>query len=173
MPTTALANAELNRLLAAARTRKFVNVSIETICNIACNCELKPDLEHFKLTLWFFRTRACVCKFRPHIGGLAGHILENPVRKLLLMFWRTSRVDLRLLWFALRHDARPGWLLPASAGLLLYALAPFNLVIPVLGAVDELVLVPLALHYLVKLLPVSITHGFANSARPGARRRAI
>lgn len=87
------------------------------------------------------------------------------MKKLMLMMWRMSKVDLRLLWFALRHDARPGWLLPATAGLLLYALAPFNLVIPLLGAVDDLVLVPLALHYLLKLLPVPITQGFASARR--------
>jgi uncharacterized membrane protein YkvA (DUF1232 family) len=94
------------------------------------------------------------------------------VKKLLLMLWRMSKVDLRLLWFALRHDARPGWLLPATGGLLLYALSPFNFVIPLLGAVDDLVLVPLALHYLLKLLPVPIARGFANGGRTPARQHA-
>jgi uncharacterized membrane protein YkvA (DUF1232 family) len=83
------------------------------------------------------------------------------------MLWRMSKADLRLLWFALRHDARPGWLLPATAGLLLYALSPLNLAIPLLGVVDDMVLVPLALHYVLKLLPVPITQGFA-----GRRRRS-
>jgi uncharacterized membrane protein YkvA (DUF1232 family) len=87
------------------------------------------------------------------------------VKKLMLMMWRMSKADLRLLWFALRHDARPGWLLPVTAGLLLYALAPFNLAIPLLGAVDDMVLVPLALHYLLKLLPIPITQGYASARR--------
>jgi uncharacterized membrane protein YkvA (DUF1232 family) len=91
--------------------------------------------------------------------------LENSVKRLLLMLWRMSKADLRLLWFALRHDARPGWLLPATAGLLLYALSPFNLAIPLLGVVDDMVLVPLALHYVLKLLPVPITQGFAGRPR--------
>jgi uncharacterized membrane protein YkvA (DUF1232 family) len=89
------------------------------------------------------------------------------VKKLLLMIWRMSKVDLRLLWFALRHEARPGWLLPASGCLLLYALAPFNLAIPFLGAVDDMVLVPLALHYMLKLLPAPITRAFASTRRMG------
>ena len=89
------------------------------------------------------------------------------MKKLLLLIWRMSKADLRLLWFALRHDARPGWLLPAAGGILLYALAPFNLAIPVLGAVDDLVLVPLALHYILKLLPVPITQGYASRRRMG------
>jgi uncharacterized membrane protein YkvA (DUF1232 family) len=91
--------------------------------------------------------------------------LESPVKKLFLLIWRMSKVDLRLLWFALRHDARPGWLLPATGALLLYALAPFNLAIPVLGAVDDFVLVPLALHTLLKLLPLPIAEGFARTRR--------
>ncbi len=96
--------------------------------------------------------------------------LEIAVKKLFLLVWRMSKVDLRLLWFALRHDQRPGWLLPATGALLLYALAPFNLAIPALGVVDDLVLVPLALHTLLKLLPLPIAEGFAR--RRGARRFA-
>jgi uncharacterized membrane protein YkvA (DUF1232 family) len=92
------------------------------------------------------------------------------VKKLFLLIWRMSKVDLRLLWFALRHDARPGWLLPATGALLLYALAPFNLAIPVLGVADDFVLIPLALHYLLKLLPLPIAEGFAR--KRGARRFA-
>jgi uncharacterized membrane protein YkvA (DUF1232 family) len=75
------------------------------------------------------------------------------VERLLVLFWRVSRHDLRILWSALRHPARPGWLLPVTIVLGLYALSPFNFAIPLLGAVDDFVLVPLALHWLVKLLP--------------------
>jgi len=83
----------------------------------------------------------------------------------MLLMWRMSKADLRLLWFALKHHDRPVWLLPATAGLLLYAIAPFNLVIPLLGVVDDMVLIPLALHYVLKLLPVPIIQGFANPRR--------
>ncbi|MGI4847536.1 MAG: hypothetical protein ACRYGK_05290 [Janthinobacterium lividum] len=85
------------------------------------------------------------------------------MKKLFLVMWRMSRVDLRLLWFALKHDDRPGWLLPAILVLLMYALAPFNLAIPVLGLVDDMVLVPLVLHGLLKLLPAQLLHGFTRS----------
>jgi len=78
------------------------------------------------------------------------------VKRLALLFWRISRRDLRVLWFALRHPARPGWLLPVAIALGLYALLPFNFAIPLLGVVDDLVLVPLALHWLVKLLPAGL-----------------
>ncbi len=78
------------------------------------------------------------------------------MKRLFLILWRTSRADLRLAWFALRHPARPGWLLPALVLLALYAIAPFSYVVPVLGVVDDLVIVPLALHTLLKLLPAPI-----------------
>ena len=74
----------------------------------------------------------------------------------LLKLYRLLGRDLRLLWFALRHPARPVWLLPLAGLLGLYAFEPANFAIPVLGAVDDLVLVPLALHVLLMLLPSRI-----------------
>ena len=85
----------------------------------------------------------------------------------MVMMWRMSKADLRLLWFALRHAERPGWLLPAVGCLLLYALAPFNLALPLVGAVDDMVLVPLALHTLLKFLPNPIMRSFAGTRRTG------
>lgn len=78
------------------------------------------------------------------------------MRKLMLILWRMSKADLRLLWFALRHPSRPAWLMPAAVILLLYALAPFNFVLPLVGVVDDMVFVPLVLHFLLKLLPRDI-----------------
>jgi len=81
------------------------------------------------------------------------------MKRLLLILWRTSKIDLRLAWFALRHPARPVWLLPALGLLGLYAISPFSYVVPLLGVVDDLVVVPLALHALLKLLPEPIRVG--------------
>ena len=80
--------------------------------------------------------------------------------KRMLMLWRVARHDLRLLWFALRHPSRPGWLIPVAGLLLLYAVEPFNFVIPLVGLVDDLVLVPLVLHTLLKRLPAEIHASF-------------
>jgi uncharacterized membrane protein YkvA (DUF1232 family) len=82
------------------------------------------------------------------------------MKRLIFLLWRMSKADLRLLWFALKHDDRPRWLMPATAGLALYAISPFNLAIPVLGVMDDMVLVPLALHFLLRLLPPHILQGF-------------
>ena len=63
---------------------------------------------------------------------------------------------MRVLWFALRHRQRPFWLWPAAIIIGLYALEPLNFALPVVGIVDDLVLVPLVLHLLVKFLPLDI-----------------
>ncbi len=85
------------------------------------------------------------------------------MKRLFFIIWRMSKTDLRLLWFALKHHDRPVWLMPASVVLALYAVEPFNLAIPLLGVVDDMVLVPLVLHYLLKLLPSPILHHFARN----------
>jgi uncharacterized membrane protein YkvA (DUF1232 family) len=69
----------------------------------------------------------------------------------LFRLWRLSRGDLAMLWAALRHPNRPRWLLPASLALGFFALEPLNFAIPLLGAVDDLVLLPLLLHALASV----------------------
>ena len=85
----------------------------------------------------------------------------------LFHLWRAARHDLPLLWFALRHQQRPLWLIPVLVLLLLYALDPMNVAFPVLGLVDEFVIVPLALHWVLKLLPRPIAMEFAHSQPRG------
>jgi len=74
----------------------------------------------------------------------------------LLRLWRLVGKDLQLLWFALRHPRRPFWLVPAVVLLALYAIDPLNLAIPFAGVVDDVVLIPLLLHLLLRLLPAEI-----------------
>jgi uncharacterized membrane protein YkvA (DUF1232 family) len=87
--------------------------------------------------------------------------------KRLFLLWRVGRQDLRLLWFALRHPDRPVWLLPAAGLLTLFALEPANFAIPLLGAVDDLVLLPIVLRALVGFLPNDLR---ASLGRATARR---
>jgi uncharacterized membrane protein YkvA (DUF1232 family) len=78
--------------------------------------------------------------------------------------WRVAGRDLRLLWFALKHRSRPLWLLPAAILIAVYAVEPFNFAVPLLGIVDDLVLLPLVLHLLLRWLPKEILDGFARDA---------
>ena len=82
----------------------------------------------------------------------------------LLRLWRLVAGDLRLLWFALRHPRRPIWLWPVTVVLGLYALDPVNFALPFAGAVDDLLLVPILVHLVVKLIPTEIRAGFISDA---------
>ena len=71
----------------------------------------------------------------------------------LFLFWRQGGRDIKRLWRALKHPDRPAWLMPAAILLAFFALDPLNLAMPMLGAVDDLVLLPLALRALLSALP--------------------
>lgn len=71
----------------------------------------------------------------------------------LFIFWRQGGRDIKVLWRALKHPDRPRWLVPATLLLAFFALDPANLALPMLGAVDDLVLLPLALRALLSALP--------------------
>ena len=76
--------------------------------------------------------------------------------KRLVLLWRVIRVDARRLWFALKHPAAPTWLKFGTALIALYVLSPIDLVpdtIPLLGWIDDLVIVPFAIRFLLDRLP--------------------
>jgi uncharacterized membrane protein YkvA (DUF1232 family) len=79
--------------------------------------------------------------------------------KRLAVLWSVIRGDARRLWFALRHPAAPPWLKVGTALIVLYLLSPVDLLpeaIPLLGVVDDLVLVPLAIRWLLSRLPAEV-----------------
>ena len=84
--------------------------------------------------------------------------------KRLSLLWTLVRGDARQLWFALRHPAAPGWLKLGTVLIGLYVLSPIDLIpdtLPFIGAVDDLVLVPLAIRWLLKRLPPEIAQATA------------
>jgi uncharacterized membrane protein YkvA (DUF1232 family) len=79
--------------------------------------------------------------------------------KRVVLIWSLIRSDARLLWRALRHPQSPGWLKWGALGIVVYLLSPIDLVpdfIPVIGLLDDIVLVPLAIRWLLNRLPVSL-----------------
>ena len=87
--------------------------------------------------------------------------------KRLSVLWSVIRGDARLLWFALKHPLAPGWLKPAVALMVIYVLSPVDLLpetIPLLGVVDDLVLVPLAISVIAKRLPAALRADFLRRA---------
>ena len=76
--------------------------------------------------------------------------------KRLTLLWTVLRGDARQLWFALCHPQAPAWLKLGTALIVLYVLSPVDLIpdfIPVFGVMDDLVLVPLAIRFLLKRVP--------------------
>jgi uncharacterized membrane protein YkvA (DUF1232 family) len=79
--------------------------------------------------------------------------------KRVVVLWRLVRGDARRLWIALRHPAAPVWLKVGTALLVLYLLSPVDLLpdtIPLLGVVDDLVIIPFAIRWLLSRLPAHI-----------------
>lgn len=79
--------------------------------------------------------------------------------KRLTVLWTVLRGDARCLWFALRHPGAPTWLKAGTVLIGLYLLSPIDLLpdaIPLIGMVDDLVIVPLAIRWLISMLPPEI-----------------
>lgn len=87
--------------------------------------------------------------------------------KRLAVLWTLVRADARRIWIALRHPATPGWFKAGVALALLYLISPVDLlpdVLPVVGVVDDLIVVPLVLRWLLRKLPPEV----ARAAMPRA-----
>ena len=82
--------------------------------------------------------------------------------------WAKSlKCDVMTLWFVLRHPHTP-WLARALAAILTaYALSPIDLIpdfIPVLGYLDDLIIVPLGIWLLLKIIPEQVLMECRNQA---------
>jgi uncharacterized membrane protein YkvA (DUF1232 family) len=86
-------------------------------------------------------------------------VKDEAMLKRLTLLWTVIRGDARQLWFALRHPAAPRWLKIGTAMIVLYVLSPIDIVpdfIPFVGVLDDIVIVPLAIRWLLKRLPPEI-----------------
>jgi uncharacterized membrane protein YkvA (DUF1232 family) len=69
----------------------------------------------------------------------------------LFRLWRLAGGDLKRLVVLARSPNRPGWLLPALIALAIFGLEPLNLTVPILGAVDDFLILPLLIRALAAL----------------------
>jgi uncharacterized membrane protein YkvA (DUF1232 family) len=93
--------------------------------------------------------------------------------KRLVRLWAVVRGDARVLWFALQHPQAPIWLKVGCLAIVVYLLSPVDFipdVIPLFGLIDDLVLVPLAMRWLLRLLPAHIRE--AAQSRAGQQSKA-
>lgn len=81
------------------------------------------------------------------------------MRHTLRQWARRLRRDALTLWFAARHAAAPWYAKALAAFVVAYALSPIDLIpdfIPVLGYVDDVLLLPALIWLALKLLPASV-----------------
>lgn len=87
--------------------------------------------------------------------------------KRLSLLWVVVKGDARVLWHALKHPQSPRWVKFAVAGVALYLLSPVDVipdVLPFFGVVDDIVLIPLALRWILKKLPPAIRESAERAA---------
>jgi uncharacterized membrane protein YkvA (DUF1232 family) len=88
--------------------------------------------------------------------------------KRLTVLWTVLRGDALRLWFAVRHPAAPAWLKLGTALIVLYVVSPVDLipdVLPVIGVVDDLIVVPLAIRWLLARLPADLSEAVEQHGR--------
>ena len=89
---------------------------------------------------------------------------------------RTIKRDVVALWLAAR-DPRVPWLAKVMAGLVAaYALSPIDLIpdfIPVLGYLDDLIIVPLGILAVVAMIPAPLMVEFRAEAARRRHARAV
>lgn len=69
------------------------------------------------------------------------------------------RVHLLALWKLFRHEATPWWVKAVAVAVVAYAVSPIDLIpdfIPVLGQLDDLLILPLGVALAVRLAPAAL-----------------
>ena len=80
--------------------------------------------------------------------------------KRFSMLWVLVKGDARRLWFALRHPGAPSWLRAGTLLLLAYLVSPIDLIpdlaVPFIGIVDDMILIPAAIRWMLNRLPADV-----------------
>lgn len=82
-----------------------------------------------------------------------------PLPQTLLARARRLKAETLALYFAARHPETPWYAKVFAAGVVAYALSPIDLIpdfVPVLGYLDDLVLVPLGITLAIKMIPARV-----------------
>ncbi|ALV94313.1 hypothetical protein QU24_17845 [Pantoea rodasii] len=80
---------------------------------------------------------------------------------------RLIKRDVLTLWFACRDPRTPWWFKLMAFGIVAYALSPIDLIpdfIPIIGLLDDAIIVPLGVIILLRLLPREIRISSAERA---------
>ncbi len=89
--------------------------------------------------------------------------------KRLAAIWMALRGDVRRVWHAMGHPHTPRWFKLGVLGVVAYLVSPIDLVpdvLPIVGVMDDLVLAPLALRWLLAQLPEHIRQHAERDGQP-------
>jgi len=105
--------------------------------------------------------RSSPCGLGPSLNRGVGRHRRNVVPLLTSFTKRASRLraDTFALYLAARHAKTPWYAKLFVAGVVAYALSPIDLIpdfIPVLGYLDDLILVPLGIAVAIKMIPPEV-----------------
>jgi len=81
------------------------------------------------------------------------------VWQALKQWAKRIRRDTFALWFAVRNERTPRWLRWFGILIIAYALSPIDLIpdfLPIIGYLDELILLPAGLWLIVRYMPVDV-----------------
>lgn len=99
------------------------------------------------------------------------------LRTKLVAWARDLKRDVAALWLAARDRRVPWYAKAAAAAVAAYALSPIDLipdVVPVLGYLDDLIIVPIGVMLAIRLIPPPLMAEFrAEAARAGRRPRSL
>ncbi len=86
---------------------------------------------------------------------------------------RHLKSETLVLWFAARHPGTPWYAKLLVAGIVAYALSPIDLIpdfVPVLGYLDDLILIPLGIVLAIRMIPGPILDECSLAGRGGSVR---
>ncbi len=95
-----------------------------------------------------------------------------PLAQRLKSWANAVKIDVAALWLAARDQRTPWHAKALAAAVAAYALSPIDLIpdfIPVLGYLDDLVIVPLGILLATRLIPAELMEEFRREARERAR----
>ena len=101
---------------------------------------------------------------------------REPVRERLRQWARAVKRDVHALYLAGRDPRVPWYAKLAAAAVVAYALSPIDLIpdfIPILGYLDDVVLVPAGILLAVKLVPPGLMSEFRAKAASAEGERAL
>jgi uncharacterized membrane protein YkvA (DUF1232 family) len=88
-------------------------------------------------------------------------------------WYRGMNSDVLALWLAARDPRTPWYAKAVAASIAAYALSPIDLIpdfIPVLGYLDELLIIPLGIALAIRLIPADLMIEFRREANQRAMR---